>query len=198
MSDSSFYFEEGEVFEIFGNLSYTHYDDNVEWEVKEGSYPAYIGKIVTEKDGWFHGWIVQVSSINTIYGIEDNKHLVFGRFVEGRNGKPYTIFLTGHWCRYTLWIKKKIDGENTLGIFTQDSYNSDRWKEYLFEGYFTFKCRHVKKSDAQTRIIDAEYANLTSSESGILSKTMVEDFESIKEAMLDLIDNYEDLIPPKD
>ena len=197
MSDSNFYFEEGEVFEIFGNLSYVNHDDKLEWKVKEGAYPAYIGKIVTEKDGWFHGWIIKVSGINTIYGIEDNKHSVFGRFVKGRNGKPYTIFLTGHWGRYTLWIKKKVDGDNALGIFTKESSTSDRWEDYQFDGYFTFKCRYVEKKEAQISIIDAEYADLRPSGDDELSKTIVENFESIKEEMLDLIDNYEDLIPPR-
>jgi len=202
MGDSKLEIRENTTYEIGGNLAYfrsSFSGSSMKWEARQHSAPAYIGRIVTAEEGdFFYGYIMSLWKMSvSSYG--DCIKPIVGRFIKGRNNNTHIIFATIDDFACRCYMKKKID-EYNYGIFTSGEYSDKEWSVESFDGYFT--C-HAHKSyvaneedgKAMADVIMSEYARLIKRDKKYQTKVdnFVKRFEYVKEKMLDLIDEREDI-----
>lgn len=197
--DNSTLFNEGNIFEIYGNIAPTgsspHSD--AEWVAAEYGPPAYVGRIITGKDGFFRGYLLSFMAFKVMgwSGCEDP---VVGRFIKGRNEKVHVLFCTIKELGSRCWMKRKLDKKSN-GVYSI-SRNSDKERSQChLEGFFTFNIigHYVKNNEdkeALASVITTEYERLLRGSKSLSDKAdeFTNWFDSIKENMLDLIDRIED------
>ena len=185
-------FNEGNVFEMSGNIALGRDFENMKWKSPAYGPAAYVGKIVTEKDGFFHGYFMNL----VVSGI--GEYPVVGRFVKGRNENVHVLFYVIKTLGCECWMKRKLSKRN-YGVRAVNDCCSKERKKYHIDGFFSFDLeehyiKDAKDKEALTSIITAEYERLLRIDKSFKNEAndFTGKFDSVMDSMLDLIDELEE------
>ena len=208
MGDSKLEIRDNTVYEIRGNLAFESVNET-KWEAGKFKL-AFIGRVCTEKDGFFRGYLMKLFRLNTLSSLGGIEVPVIGRFIKGRNDSTTIIFATIDDTDGTrLWIKKKVDEGFGYGIITDPCfYGGEKWVDNKMglSGYI--QCEVFKavvnegseddKKALVTMVSTAYSCSLNRwrnrDENKKQAEAFIENYDSIENALLDLLDKHEGVI----
>lgn len=186
----------GEVYEISGGMAYERYKKWIDY--------AFFAEVTVGEDGFFRGYILYPHQVGPSFQLfKECESPVIGRFVDGRNDWFYTFFsVIESSCSQIVYVSKK-----GLGIFVQDGEN-----EMFYEGAFSIRYvspvvsiinpeDDIKAQQMRAKMVNERYefcmkkAMRHAAEIDKKEADLIDCFDYKKEQLLDILDQYECVVP---